>query len=146
VLPCQHHSTSAPYSYVIHLVLTVYNLSNCQRHLNISLSRGGGCKGLWRCCQNCRSRGMYVTRYQLNIYVPAVRLKLPAAAIRYYRQDENSPLPYFFSYCFIERCILMSRERDMPGQYYCSWDGRNSPNSKTSMEECWLSSWTPACL
>ena len=31
----KNHSTSAPFSHVINLVLTVYNLSNCKRHRNI---------------------------------------------------------------------------------------------------------------
>lgn len=40
----KHHSTSAPYSYVIHLVLKDYNLSNCQHHRNICPSLGEDAK------------------------------------------------------------------------------------------------------
>jgi hypothetical protein len=35
VFPCQYYPTNAPYSYFIHLSLTLYNLSNQQRHLTL---------------------------------------------------------------------------------------------------------------
>jgi len=59
---------SAPYSYLIHLVLTVYNPGNCQRHRNISSPSRKRWKELRR-CQNHRNCSTYVTHYQLNIYV-----------------------------------------------------------------------------
>jgi len=92
----EHHSTSAPSSYVIQLVLTVYNLSNCQRHRNICPSLGEDAKNYGVVFKTAEA--VTCTSHVINwarMFRPS-GCKLPAAAIRYYWQDETSPLPYFF--------------------------------------------------
>jgi len=86
VLPCQHHSTSVPYPYVIHLVLKVYNLSNCQRHRNIFPSLGEDAKNYDAVVKTAETE-LHV-RHTLPIEhlcsVLPLDCKLPAAAIRHY--------------------------------------------------------------
>jgi hypothetical protein len=63
---------------------------------------------------------MYVTLYQLNTYVPAVRLKIACYSDTILLTGRNLPASLFLSYCFIDRYILRSRGRDVPGQLYRS--------------------------
>lgn len=92
----KHHSTSAPYSCVIQLVLTVYNLSSCQPHGNISPSLGEDAKTYDVVVKTAQAVACtsHVTNWTL-MFRPS-GCKLSAVAIRYYWQDETTPLPFFF--------------------------------------------------
>jgi hypothetical protein len=92
----QHHSTSAPYSCVIRLVLTVYHLSNCQCNRNISPSLGKDAKNYDVVVKTAETVTCTSHVTNLTLMFRPSCCKVPAEAIWYYWQDETSPLPYLF--------------------------------------------------